>query len=107
MLLWLLLPHARSATDPANRDVPAEVPCPATHLAVVRRPASTEAEHQVQGGLRGDVVVPQETAVFQLLSLVDEPLVVEGDANLVLDAGLDAVDRVPGIHVVQGDRLAC
>ena len=84
----------------------AAVTSPETLLADVPH-AAAQAEHQVQGGLRGDVVVPQEIAVFQLLILVDEPLVVEGDANLVLDAGLDAVDRVPGIHVVQGDRLAC
>ena len=106
--MWLLLPHARSATDPANRDVPAEVPCPATHLAVVRRPASTEAENHVHRRHLLKPVVAHDRAILELLAQEDDPLVVGRDVQrvLLLDFMLDIVDRVVGMHVVESDRLA-
>ena len=56
--------------------------------------ASTETQHQVQGRLLLDVVVREGAAVLELLSGKDETLLIRGDALLVLDLGLDVVDRV-------------
>ena len=48
--------------------------------------ASTQAQHQVQGGLLLDVVVSQGAAVLQLLASKDQALLVRGDALLqILD----------------------
>ena len=42
--------------------------------------ASTQAQHQVEGGLLLDVVVSQGAAVLQLLAGKNETLLVRGDA---------------------------
>ena len=60
----------------------------------------------MQRGLLLDVVVRERAAVLQLLAGKDEALLVRGDALLVLDLGLDAVDGVAGLHL-QSDGLAC
>ena len=52
-----------------------------------------------------DVVVGQGSSVLELLSSEDESLLVGGDALLVLDLGLDIVDRVRGLDL-KGDGLA-
>ena len=52
-----------------------------------------------------DVVVAQRPAVFQLLARKDQPLLVRRDALLVLDLGLDVLDRVACLDL-QRDRLA-
>jgi hypothetical protein len=52
-----------------------------------------------------NVVVRQSSAIFQLLPGKDEALLVRGDALLVLDLGLDVVDRVGGLDL-KGDGLA-
>ena len=49
---------------------------------------------EVKGGLLLDVVIRQRAAIFQLLSGKDQTLLIRGDALLVLDLGLDVVDRV-------------
>mmetsp|Transcript_6014 Transcript_6014/g.13348 ORF Transcript_6014/g.13348 Transcript_6014/m.13348 type:complete len:240 (+) Transcript_6014:69-788(+) len=67
--------------------------------------ATTEAEHQVEGRLLLDVVVREGAAILELLAGEDETLLVGGDALLVLDLGLDSLDRVRGLHL-EGDRLA-
>ena len=56
--------------------------------------ATTQAEHQVEGRFLLDVVVRQRAAVFQLLAGKDQALLVWWDAFLVLDLGLDILDRV-------------
>ena len=56
--------------------------------------STTEAEHQVEGGLLLDVVVGQGAAVFQLLSGEDQSLLVGWDSFLVLNLSLDIVDGV-------------
>ena len=66
--------------------------------------ATAEAEHQVEGGLLLDVVVGEGAAVLELLAGEDEPLLVRGDALLVLDLGLHVVDGVRGLHL-QRDGL--
>ena len=67
--------------------------------------ATTQAEHQVEGGLLLDVVVSQGAAILQLLAGKDQALLVWGDALLVLDLGLDILDGVRGLHL-EGDGLA-
>ena len=52
-----------------------------------------------------DVVVAESAAVLELLASEDEPLLVWGDALLVLDLGLDILDGVRGLHL-EGDGLA-
>ena len=52
-----------------------------------------------------DVVVGEHAAVLELLARKDEPLLVRGDALLVLDLGLDVVDRVAGLDL-ERDGLA-
>ena len=58
----------------------------------------------MEGGLLLDVVVRQGAAVLQLLAREDETLLVGGDALLVLDLLLHAVDRVRRLDI-QSDRL--
>jgi hypothetical protein len=67
--------------------------------------AAAQAQHQVQRGLFLDVVVGQRAAVFQLLACKDQALLVGRDALLVLDLGLDILDRVGRLHL-QSDGLA-
>merc|ERR1719318_288218 len=52
-----------------------------------------------------DVVVREGSAVFQLLSGEDEPLLVWRNSFLVLDLGLNVLNEVRGFHL-QGDSLA-
>ncbi|KFQ43020.1 hypothetical protein N333_00852, partial [Nestor notabilis] len=64
-----------------------------------------EAQHQVQSGFLLDVVIRQGAPIFQLLASKDQPLLVRGDALLVLDLGLHILNGVAGLHL-QGDGLA-
>ena len=52
-----------------------------------------------------DVVVGQGPAILKLLASEDQPLLVRRDALLVLDLGLDILDRVRGFNL-EGDGLA-
>jgi hypothetical protein len=52
-----------------------------------------------------DVVVGQGSAILELLTSEDQSLLVRGNALLVLDLGLDIVDRVGGLDL-KGDGLA-
>merc|ERR1712156_845736 len=65
---------------------------------------SSQPENQVKGGLLLDVVVRKSSSIFQLLSSKDQPLLVWGDALLVLDLGLDILNGVRRLHL-QGDSL--
>ena len=67
--------------------------------------ASAQAEHEVEGGLLLDVVVRQGAAVLELLAREDQALLVGGDALLVLDLGLDVINRVARLNV-EGDGFA-
>jgi len=64
-----------------------------------------QAEHQVESALLLDVVVSKRAPILELLAGEDEPLLVWGDALLVLDLGLDVVNGVGGLHL-EGDGLA-
>ena len=52
-----------------------------------------------------DVVVAQRTAILQLLAGKDQALLVRRNALLVLDLGLDVLDRVRRLNL-ERDRLA-
>jgi len=56
--------------------------------------ASTQAQHQVKGGLLLDVVVRQCAAIFQLFASKNKALLVWRDALLVLNLGLDVVNGI-------------
>jgi hypothetical protein len=56
--------------------------------------AAAQAQHKMQRRLLLDVIVGQGAAVLELLAGKDEALLVRGDALLVLDLGLDVLDRV-------------
>jgi len=60
---------------------------------------TTEAEHQVKGGLFLDIVVAEGAAVFKLLTGEDKTLLVWGDTFLVLDLGLDILDGVGCLNI--------
>jgi len=67
--------------------------------------ATPETEHQVEGGFLLDIVVSQGTAILELLSSEDEPLLIRWDPLLVLDLGLHVVNGVRALHL-QGDCLS-
>ncbi|KAI7793017.1 putative ubiquitin C variant 4, partial [Triplophysa rosa] len=66
---------------------------------------TSEAEHQVKGGLFLDVVVGQGASILQLLAGKDQPLLVRGNAFFILDFSLDILNGVTGLHL-KGDGLA-
>merc|ERR1712184_198806 len=55
---------------------------------------SPKTENEMEGGLLLDVVVGEGPSVFELLASKDQPLLVRGDALLVLDLGLHILDGV-------------
>ena len=59
----------------------------------------------MEGGFLLDVVVRESTSILELLSSEDESLLVGRDALLILDLGLNVVDRVRGLHL-KSDGLA-
>merc|ERR1711970_340543 len=59
-----------------------------------RLASATQAEHEMERRLLLDVVVRERAAVLELLAREDEALLVRRDALLVLDLGLDVLDRV-------------
>jgi hypothetical protein len=67
--------------------------------------ATAETEDQVQGGFLLNVIVRKRAAVLELLAGKDQTLLVRGDALLVLDLGLDVIDRIRRLHI-QGDGLS-
>ena len=48
----------------------------------------------MEGGLLLDVVVGKGTAILELLTSEDKALLIWGNTFLVLDLGLDVLDRV-------------
>ncbi|KGL91416.1 hypothetical protein N301_15419, partial [Charadrius vociferus] len=67
--------------------------------------ATPQAQHKMQGGFFLDVVVRQGASVFQLLACKDQPLLIGGNAFLVLDLGLHILNGVTGLDL-EGDGLA-
>uniref|UniRef100_G3QA54 Uncharacterized protein n=1 Tax=Gasterosteus aculeatus TaxID=69293 RepID=G3QA54_GASAC len=67
--------------------------------------ASPQTQHKMEGGFLLDVVVGEGAAIFQLLAGKDQPLLIWGDAFLILDLGLHVLDGVAGLDL-QRDGLA-
>merc|ERR1711899_345961 len=65
---------------------------------------SPESEHKMESGLLLDVVVRESPSILELLSSKDQPLLVWGNAFLVLDLGLDVLNAVRGLDL-EGDGL--
>ena len=61
--------------------------------------SSAQAQDQVQGRFFLNVVIGQSAAIFELLAGKNESLLIGRDALLVLNFGLDVVDRVAGFHI--------
>jgi len=61
--------------------------------------AAAESEHEVQRRLLCNVVIAQRAAVLELLAREDQPLLVRGDALLVLDLLFHALDCVARLDV--------
>merc|ERR1711872_3536 len=59
----------------------------------------------MKGGLLLSVVVRQGPAILELLTSKDQPLLIWGNALLVLDLGLDIFDGIRWLNL-QGDGLA-
>merc|ERR1712184_39585 len=66
--------------------------------------ASPESEHKMEGALLLDVVVGESSSVLELLASEDQSLLIWGNSFLVLDLGLDVLNRVRGPHL-EGDGL--
>merc|ERR1712223_1464666 len=56
--------------------------------------SSPETENEMESRLLLDVVVAESATILKLLASEDQPLLVWGDALLVLDLGLNVLDRV-------------
>ena len=56
--------------------------------------ASAKTKNKVESRLLLNIVVRKGTAVLQLLSSKDQALLIRGNAFLVLNLGLDIVNRV-------------
>merc|ERR1712180_434484 len=59
----------------------------------------------MESGLLLDVVVGESPSILELLSSKDQPLLVWGNAFLVLDLSLDVLNAVRGLNL-EGDGLA-
>jgi len=66
--------------------------------------AAAQSQHQMERGFLLDVVVGESSTVLELLTGEDEALLVGRDAFLVLDFGLDVLDRVGRLDF-ERDRL--
>jgi hypothetical protein len=67
--------------------------------------SSTKAQHQMEGRLLLDVVITQSTAIFELLSSKNQSLLVWRNSLLVLNLGLDIVNRVRRLDI-ESDGLS-
>merc|ERR1712110_980701 len=67
------------------------LPCEGLHEDLHTSP---KTEHKMESRLLLDVVVGEGPSVFELLASEDQPLLVRGDALLVLDLGLHILDGV-------------
>merc|ERR1711987_31515 len=65
---------------------------------------SPQPKNEVKGRLLLDVVVGKSSSVLQLLAGEDQPLLIWGNAFLVLDLGLDVLNAIGGLDL-EGDGL--
>merc|ERR1712180_385474 len=63
---------------------------------------SSKTKNKMEGGLLLDVIIGQSSSVFELFSCEDQPLLIRGDALLVLDLGFHILDGIGWLHL-EGD----
>merc|ERR1711923_561651 len=66
--------------------------------------ASSQSEHKVKSALLLDVVVGEGSSVLQLLTSEDQPLLIWGNAFLILNLGLHVLNGIRGLDL-EGDGL--
>merc|ERR1712227_175760 len=66
---------------------------------------SSQSEDQVKSRLLLDVVIGKSSSVLELFSGKDQSLLIWGNSLLILDLGLDVLNRVAGLNL-EGDCLA-
>jgi len=64
-----------------------------------RNALSSEAEHQVEGGLFLDVVIGKGASILELFAGEDESLLVRGNSFLVLDLLFDVINGVRALDL--------
>merc|ERR1719509_420793 len=67
--------------------------------------SSAQTQHQMQSRLLLDVVIRQRTAILELFARKDQSLLLRRDSFLILDLGLDILDRIVGLDI-QSDGLS-
>ena len=67
---------------------------------------SSQSQDQMQCGFLLDVIIREGSTILKLFACKNKPLLVWGDAFLVLDLGLNVLDGIRSFHV-KGDRFAC
>merc|ERR1711988_1655533 len=67
--------------------------------------SSTKTEDQMEGGLLLNVVIGQRASILELLPGEDKTLLIRRDSFLILNFGLDVVNRVRWFDI-QRDRLS-
>ncbi|KAK9151908.1 hypothetical protein Syun_010217 [Stephania yunnanensis] len=65
-----------------------------------------QTQHQVQGRFLLNIVISKSTTILKLLPSEDEPLLIRGDALLVLDLCLHIVNSIRALHF-KGDGFPC
>merc|ERR1719250_378120 len=60
--------------------------------------STTETQDQMKSGFFLDIVVTESSAILKLLPSKDQPLLVRWDSFLVLDLGLNILNRVRGLN---------
>jgi hypothetical protein len=68
--------------------------------------ATTQSQHQMEGGLLLNVVIGKCTPILKLLARKDETLLIRRDTLLVLNLCLHVINRVRRLDL-ESDRLAC
>lgn len=66
--------------------------------------STSETQDQMQGAFFLDVVITQSAAIFQLFTGENQSLLIRRNSFLVLNLGLDVVDRVRRLNV-KGNSL--
>merc|ERR1719411_1970057 len=68
--------------------------------------SSSQSQHQMQSRFLLDVVIRQSSAILQLFSGEDQPLLLRRDTFFILNLGLHILDRIIWFHV-QRNGLSC
>merc|ERR1712177_104377 len=66
---------------------------------------SSQSQNKMESAFLLDVVIGEGSSIFQLLSSKDQSLLVWGNSFLVLDLGLDVLNRIRWLNL-EGDGLA-